>query len=147
MMIHPADIRRNIDTRLYRLGFAAPAVRHLLGTQIVISAAGLVIGLFCIWFSAWPLVFGVGAAVTTYSLWQISRFAQGAILQQFSAALAIRLAMGFMFRLALISIVLFVLVVQLRAPVAPLVLGLTSTVASMSLWGLTRFSRKTVKEA
>lgn len=147
MMMHPADIRRAIDTRLYRLGFAAPAVRRLLGTQIVISVAGIVTGLLCLWFSAWPLTFGIGAAITTYSLWQISRFAQGAILQQFSAALAIRLAMGFMFRLALISIVLFVLVVQLKAPVAPLVLGLTSTVASMSLWGLARFSRKPVKEA
>lgn len=146
-MIHPSDIRRIIDTRLYRLGFAAPAVRHLLGTQIVISAVGLISGILCVWFSTWPLAFGLGAVITTYSFWQISRFAQGAILQQFSAALAVRLVMGFMFRLVLISIVLFVLVVRLKAPVAPLVLGLTSTVASMSLWGLARFSRKTVKEA
>lgn len=147
MMFYPASIRRTIDTRLYRLGFASPAVRHLLGTQIVITVAGLGCGILCAWFSLWPLAFGLGAAIATCSFWQISRFAQGAVLRQFSAALAIRLVMGFMFRLAIISIVLFVLVIRLKAPVAPLVLGLTSTVASICLWGLVRFSRKTVKEA
>ena len=61
--------------------------------------------------------------------------------------MAIRLFLGFTARLVLIGIVLCGLMVWLRAPVAPLLAGLTSTVASIALWGLSRFSRKTVKEA
>lgn len=146
-MISPADLRRNLDRRLYAMGFSAPLVRHLLGTQILLSVAGLALGALVFWLTLWPLLFGVGALVTTYSLWNIARFAQANIQQQFSPALAVRLFLGFTARLALISIVLFVLVVLLRAPVAPLLIGLTSTVASISLWGISRFSRKPVKEA
>lgn len=147
MMIHPADIRQSLDVRLYRLGFVSSAVRHLLTTQIIITAVGLACGMACLWFTLWPLTFAAGAAIATFSLWQISRFAQVAILQQFSASLAIRSGLGFILRLGLIAVVLFVLVIQLKAPVAPLVIGLTSTVAGMFLWGLARLSRKTVKEA
>lgn len=146
-MIHPAEIRRNLDARLYRLGFVSPIVRHLLATQVIITTAGFACGLLCLWFTLWPLMFAVGAAIATFSLWQISRFAQGAILQRFSAALAIQFGLSFTLRLVIVAIVLFVLVIRLSAPVAPLVLGLTSTVVGMSLWGLSRLSRKTVKEA
>lgn len=146
-MIHADDILRNLDKRLYKMGFAVPTVRRFLGTQLLITAAGLLAGVLIFWLTLWPLLFGIGAAITTYSLWHISRFAQVAIQLQFSAALAVRLFLGFTLRLALISIVLFVLVVLLRAPVVPLLLGLTSTVISISLWGISRFSRKTVKEA
>ena len=146
-MMTLADIRQNLDRRLYRQGFASPVVRQFLGIQILITAAGLFPGIILAWFTLWPLVFGAGAAITTYSLWHIARFAQAHIQQEFSRALAIRLFFGFTCRLVLISIVLFVLVVLLRAPVVPLLAGLTSTVASISLWGLSRFSRKPVKEA
>jgi hypothetical protein len=82
----------------------------------------------------------------TFSLWQISRSAQAFVQMQYSALLALRLFFGLNVRLFLIGIVLFVLIVQLKAPLAPLLLGLTSTVASILLWGISRLSRKTVKE-
>lgn len=142
-----AGIRQNLDRRLYRKGFASSEVRQFLGMQILLTATGLLLGIVLAWFTLWPLVFGAGAAITTYSLWHIARFAQAHIQQEFSRALAIRLFFGFICRLVVISIVLFVLVVLLKVPVAPLLAGLTSTVVSISLWGLSRFSRKPVKEA
>lgn len=142
-----SDICRNIDRRLHSLGFTAPLVRHLLRTQILLTCAALLAGAALFWFSLWPLAFGAGAAIATYSLWHIARFAQGCVYQQFSAALGIRLFLGFTARLVLISGVLFGLIVWLRAPIPPLLLGLGSTVAGIALWGFSRSSRKTVKEA
>jgi hypothetical protein len=146
-MITPAEIFRRLERRLHAAGFTAPLVRRLLGTQVLLSAAGLGSGAALAWYSLWPLAFGIGAGIATYSLWQIARFSQGCISRNFSAALGVRLFMGFTFRLVLIGVVLFGLIVLLRAPVVPLLLGLGSTVASIALWGLARFPRKTVKEA
>jgi len=141
-----AHIRHAIERRLYDMGFALPVVRHLLCTQLIISGLALAAGIILLWYSLWPLAFGAGAAITTFSLWQISRSAQAFVQQQFSAALGLRLFMGFSARLLLIGIVLFALIVWLKAPLAPLLLGLTSSVASILLWGVSRVSRKTVKE-
>ena len=141
-----AHIRYAVERRLYGMGFALPFVRYLLSIQIIISGFAIMAGIALLWYSRWPLVFGAGAAVMTFSLWQISRSAQAFVQMQYSALLALRLFFGLNVRLFLISIVLFVLIVQLKAPLAPLLLGLTSTVASILLWGISRLSRKTVKE-
>jgi hypothetical protein len=142
-----AHIRHAIERRLYNMGFALPFARHLLCTQIIISGLALAAGVILLWYSLWPLAFGAGAAITTFSLWQISRSAQAFVHRQFSAALGLRLFIGFSARLFLIGIVLFALIVWLKVPLVPLLLGLTSTVASILLWGISRVSRKTVKEA
>jgi len=142
-----AHIRYAVERRLYGMGFALPFVRYLLSIQIIVSGFALAAGIVLLWYSHWPLAFGAGAAIMTYSLWQISRTAQAFVQLQYSAALALRLFFGFSLRLLLIGIVFFVLIVQLKAPLAPLLLGLTSTVASILLWGISRLSRKTVKEA
>lgn len=141
------QLRLNIERRLYKLGFGSQLVRHFLCTQILIAGAGLVLGLLLAWITLWPLLFGLGAVIATYSLWHISRFAQTHVQQQFSLSLGLRLFFGFTARLILIALVLFALIVWLRAPVVPLLLGLTSTVASIAVWGISRLSRKTVKEA
>lgn len=140
-------LRQSLERRLYGLGFTLPATRQLICTQLVVTFAGLAAGVLFFWVSAWPLAFGAGAAIATYSLWHVTRVAQGYVSQKFSPALAIRFFLGFSVRLLLIGILLFALIVWLGAPVAPLLAGLTSTVISIVLWGLTRISRKTVKEA
>jgi hypothetical protein len=142
-----ADLLLRLERRLYARGFAAPLVRRILATQIMLTGAALVIGLLTVWLNLWALAFAAGAAVATYSLWHIARFVQGCIYRNFSAALGISLFLGFSLRLVVVAIVLFGLIVWLKAPVAPLVVGLGSTVLNITLWGLTRSFRKTVKEA
>ena len=141
-----AHIRHAVERRLYSIGFALPVVRYLLGIQIIVSGFTLAAGIALFWYSRWPLAFGAGAAIMTFSLWQISRSAQALVQAQFSALLGLRLFFGFSARLLLISIVLFVLIAWLEVPVVPLLLGLTSTVVGILLWGISRLSRNTVKE-
>jgi hypothetical protein len=141
-----AHIRHAIERRLYTMGFALPVARHLLCTQIIISGLALTAGIILLWYSLWPLAFGAGATITTFSLWQISRSAQALVQQQYSTTLGLRQFIGFSARLLFIGIVFFALIVWLKVPLAPLLLGLTSTVASILLWGVSRISRKTVKE-
>jgi len=142
-----AGIRQAVEHRLYGYGFTLAFARHLLCTQLFITGTALLAGVAVAWFSLWPLAFGAGAALTTFSLWQICRSAQAFVHLQFSASLGIRLFAGFTARLLLIGIVLFALLIWLKVPVVPLLFGLTSTVASILLWGISRLSRKTVKEA
>ena len=147
-MTFPASARHFVESQLYRFGFVSEAVRHLLCIQILLSAATFVIGVAAFFFTRWPLFFAAGTILSSFSLWQISRFALSCQHQQFSAALGVRLFLGFTGRLLLIGIVLFVLLVWCKAPVIPLVAGLTSTVAVIVLWGASRHFRKTtVKEA
>jgi len=142
-----AHIRHAVERRLYGMGFVLPFVRYLLSIQIIISGCALAVGIALFWYTRWPLAFGAGATIMTFSLWHISRSAQAFIQLQFSASLRLQLFLGFSVRLFLIGIMLFVLIAWLKVPLVPLLLGLTSTVASILLWGISRFSRKTVKEA
>ncbi len=142
-----ASIRQKIESRLYRLGFSAPIVRHLLCTQIMICAAALIAGVAFFMLTLWPLAFAAGAVLATFSLWNIARFAQAHVHQQFSAQLGLLLFFSFTGRFLLIGVALFALIVLLRLPIIPLVLGLTSTIAGIAVWGISRYSRKTAKEA
>ena len=142
-----ASIRQKIETRLYHLGFSSDVVRHLLCTQLLICGAGIGVGLALFWLTLWPLSFAAGAAIATFSLWHISRFAQTNIHYQYSPALGLKLFFGFTWRFLLIGVVLSLLIVWLRAPIIPLLIGLTSTVAGIAAWGISRYSRKTAKEA
>ena len=136
-----------IETRLYRRGFSSAVVRRLLATQILISVCGLLLGAALCWLTLWPLLFGIGASLACFSLWHLARFAQANIGIAYSPAMAIRLFLGLNARLVLIAIVLFALIVWMRAPVTPLLIGLSSTVAGIVVWGISRLSRKTIKEA
>lgn len=147
LMAFLASTRQKIESRLYHLGFSSAIVRHLLCTQMLICGVAFFIGLCLFWLTLWPLIFAAGAAIATYSLWHIARFAQANIHYQFSPKLGLKLFFGFSGRFLLIGIVLSLLIVWLKVAVVPLLIGLTSTVAGIAAWGLSRYSRKTAKEA
>ena len=142
-----ASTRQKIESRLYRLGFSAPNVRHLLCTHIMMCAAALTAGVAFFELTLWPLAFAAGAILAAFSLWHIARFAQANIHHQYSAQLGLKLFFSFTARFLLIGAALFALIVLLRLPIIPLVLGLTSTIAGIAAWGISRYSRKTAKEA
>ena len=141
-----AFLRRDVERRLYKRGFVQPVARQLLCMQVLVTGAALLAGLLLFPFTLLPLAFGLGALIATYSLWQIVRFAQIALPQQFSVAMGFRLGLSFTTRLLLIGTALFALIVPLRTPVAPL-LGLGSAVAGIVLWGMAKAFRKPLKEA
>lgn len=140
-------IRQKIESRLYHFGFSSAVVRHLLCTQIMISGAALIAGLVFLPLTAWPLSFASGACIAAYSLWGVARFAQANVNQRFSALMGLKLFFSFTGRFLLIGAMLFALIVLLKTPIIPLVIGLTSMVAGIAAWGIFRFFRKTAKEA
>ena len=142
-----ASIREKIESRLYHLGFSSATVRHILCTQGMLCGAALIAGLLLFPLTAWPLSFAAGALIAAYSLWGIARFAQANVRQQYSTILVLKLLFSFTGRFLIIGIALFVLIVQIKAPIIPLVIGLTSTVAGIVAWGISRYFRKTAKEA
>lgn len=141
------SLLRRSEQWLFARGFTAPLVRHLLRTQVFLAGGSLTAGLLLAPLTLWPLMFGCGAAIALYNFWYIARFAQANIRQRFSSLMAMRLVGGFSFRLLATGCVLFTLIVWLRAPVVPLLAGLTSLVAGIALWGFSRLPRKPVKEA
>lgn len=141
------SFRHKLEQLLYRSGFASAVVRRFLCTQLIICGLGLIIGAAAYPFTLWPLTFAAGVAIATFSFWHIARFVQGSIFHQFSAMLAVKLFLGFTGRFIVISAALFALIVWLRAPIIPLLIGLTSTIAGIAAWGISRYSRKTAKEA
>lgn len=137
---------RGIESRLFARGFTAPLIRRLLAAQILCTGALLAAGLALAPVNMWPLGLAVGSGLATCSLWQIARFVQGGMYQEFSAALGIRLFLGFTARLVLSGCIVAILIVRFGVPVAPLLLGLGSTVFGITLWALSRSFRKPVKE-
>ena len=122
-------------------------MRHLLCTQALICFAALIAGALLFPLTAWPLSFGAGAILAAYSLWGIARFSQASTQRHYSAMLGFKAVCSFTGRFLVIGAVLFVLIVLLGTPVIPLVIGLSSSVAGITAWGISRYFGKTATEA
>ena len=142
-----SSIRRALDKRLYARGFVSPVVRGMLIFQIGASVAGLALGPAFAWFTVWPLLFGVGAVLATCNFWHMASFAQAHVAREFTPAMGAMLFFSTMARLCLTGIILFLLIVRLEQPVIPLLAGLSSPVVGIILWGCSRLSSKSAKEA
>ena len=142
-----ADLLRNTERRLYGLGFTAPLPRRFLALQLLLGGAGLLPGLPLARYSLWPLAFGLGALIMAGCLWQTIRFVQSVQYQKYSPRIVVRFFLRFLARFFCIALVLYLGLVQLRAPLVPLLLGLTSASAAIALWGFALVFRKTAKEA
>ncbi|MDR2161995.1 MAG: hypothetical protein LBO77_07670 [Desulfovibrio sp.] len=141
-----ADFRPKLERRLYAWGFTAPLPRFFLGLQLSLGAGGLLLGLPLAWYSLGPLAFGLGAAVMAACLWQTTRFVQSVLYLRYTPRLGIRFFLMFLARFCCIGLVLYCCLVTLKAPLAPLLLGLASPTAAAILWGIARALRKTPKE-
>jgi hypothetical protein len=142
-----ADLCRRLEGRLYALGFSAPLPRRLLALQLLLGGGGLLLGLPLARYSLWPLAFGLGALIMACCLWQTIRFVLFVQGRRYSPRLGLRFFAHFLARFLGIALVLYTSLVLLKAPLAPLLLGLGSTSAAIALWGIARTVRKPVKEA
>ncbi|MDR1360472.1 MAG: hypothetical protein LBJ82_05755, partial [Deltaproteobacteria bacterium] len=142
-----ADFCRRLERWLYGLGFTAALPRRLLAFQLLLGGAGLLFGLPLAGYSLWPLAFGLGALIMAGCLWQTIRFAHLAQQQSYSTRMGARFFARFLVRFFCIGLILYPCIVILRAPLAPLLLGLASTSAAIALWGIARLVFKTAKEA
>ncbi len=128
--------RTRIERRLYQRGFNSPEVRKLLVDQILLTGCSVGVGLVLCWYSVWPLLFGIGAGLACCNLWGMAGFVQRHLRRDFTPAVALK-QFGFFFaRLAGTAAVLALLVIVLRAPVAPVLVGLSSVVAGITIRGI-----------
>ena len=123
-MIRPT--RHGIEKYLRSRGFTSPESRRIIADQVVLAIASLFLGLVLLWYSTWPLAFGLGAAIAAMNLWLVGRSAHWSIVQNFSAKLAWRYFGVFMLRFAGTGAFILVLLLWMKLPWAPLLAGLFS---------------------
>ncbi len=131
-----------METALHKRGFVSAEIRRLLGVQILIAGAGLAVGLIAWPLTLWPLYFGIGATLSVGNFWHLARFGQAHIRREFSAALGIKLYIGFLAKLLITGLTLFVLIGLLDAPVVPPLVGLLTSVLVVLIWSVARIFRK-----
>ena len=140
------NARENLERRLFHRGFASADIRHIVSSQILLTDVALAVGLVCLWFSVWPFFFGVGAALATHNLWWLARSVERSFGQSYTRGLAVSSFLAFLGRFGGMGVALVICIAWLNAPIIPLVAGLTTAVAGMTVWGFSRLLRQHSKE-
>lgn len=130
---------RNLEARLYREGFHTPESRYWIARIILLMDFSWALALPLAFFDLHPLWFAVGLTLAAHNFKSMAAFAHSAVRQRFSGNLALRQFLFFNLRLFVTTLVLFGCIVLLEAPVWPLLLGLSSVVALLAFWGLSRY--------
>ena len=141
----PRKLLQKTETALHRRGFVSADIRRLLALQILIAGTGLIFGLAALPFTSWVFSFAVGAVLSVGNFWHLARFGQAHIRREFSAAMGIKLYIGFLFRLLITGLTLFILLGPLGAPPAPPLAGLATSIVVTIVWGVARTFRKPVE--
>ncbi|THB71999.1 MAG: ATP synthase subunit I [Desulfovibrio sp.] len=137
----------NLDKVLYNDGFTQPQLRVLLRAQVVTMIGAGVLALALCWLSTWPLIFAVGAAMAVLNFYWMAKYAKQVAGLTFHKGLIVSLVFRFYARLAFTGILLFLFIFWLKVPVAPLVLGLSTVMATIVLWGAAQVIEHKAKEA
>lgn len=135
--------RHAVEKYLRNKGFTSPESRRIIVDQITLAVAALALGILCLWFSVWPLAFGLGACMAAMNLWLVGRSAHWSVMQNFSAKLAWRYFGVFLLRFAGTGALLLVLLMWVKLPWAPLLAGLFSGIVMLMLKGVSRFAGNT----
>ncbi len=133
------NMLRSLEGRLYRAGFHTPESRYLIARIILLMDFSLALALPLAFFDLHLLWFAIGLTLAAHNFKSIAAFAHSAVGQQFSGNLVFRQFLLFNLRLFVTAVVLFVCIVLLDAPLWPLLLGLSSVVAVLAFWGLSRY--------
>ena len=136
-----------IDKTLYKDGFTKPELRILLRVQLLLVLAASLVSLAVCWFTPWPLIFTAGAAIVTLNFYWMAKFVRQVTGFTYERMLLAGLLVRFYGRLALTGILLFVLILWLRVPVIPLLMGLSTVVATIVIWGAAQMVEQKAKEA
>ena len=134
-------LTKRVERALYHRGYHVPEVRTLALYQILIllgTAPAILLGgfgqdLFC------------GVFLGTLNFLCLARLAQELVFQQ-RGAVVVQL-FSFYGRLALTAAAFYLLIVFKEARVEWLLIGVSTVLMNILLWGMTKFLGKTSKEA
>lgn len=139
-------ILRKIESLLYAKAFRSSSTRRILAVQITTAAAASAAGVILLPFSLSPAAFAVGAVLITCNLWWLARGIEWSLRHGFSSGLALAGSFFFLIRLAIMALALYAALVPLALPVVPLLLGLSTVVASLAVRGMMRLPHDAAKE-
>lgn len=134
-------MRRKIERRLYDWGFHVPEVRGLALRQIYMLMATVP----CALMGKTGLDIAVGVLLGTMNFLALGKIVQELIFMQKGAVL-IQL-FSFYGRLVLTALAFYLLIAFTGASAIMLLLGMSTVVLNILLWGMAQFLGKTSKEA
>ncbi len=135
------NMRRKIERRLYDWGFHVPEVRGLALRQIYMLMATVP----CALMGKTGLDIAVGVLLGTMNFLALGKIVQELIFMQKGAVL-IQL-FSFYGRLVLTALAFYLLIAFTGASAIMLLLGMSTVVLNILLWGMAQFLGKTSKEA
>lgn len=135
------NMRRKIERRLYDWGFHVPEVRGLALRQIYMLMATVP----CALMGKTGLDIAVGVLLGAMNFLALGKIVQELIFMQKGAVL-IQL-FSFYGRLVLTALAFYLLIAFTGASAIMLLLGMSTVVLNILLWGMAQFLGKTSKEA
>lgn len=135
-----------VEGWLYRHGLFNPAVRLLIAMQIVTTAVIILFGGALFWHTQWVLWIGLGASLAVSNLYFLAKKLQVFFPSEVSLNKIIGVLLNFYFRLFVTAIILFVFIAWFKAPIPALLIGLTLSVGTAIVFGLTRLHLLKSKE-
>ncbi|MBG0778254.1 MAG: ATP synthase subunit I [Desulfovibrionaceae bacterium] len=139
------ELNHRLEKGLYKRGFTSSEVRRLVMAQLYVCAVSVLFALGAGWAFAWPWHFAAGALLSTFNFYHLARFVQRIVyVTDRPVAKGLVRYYG---RLAVTGAVLYFLIAWAHVSVAALVAGLSTVVAILLVWGLTRIKGQKVKEA
>lgn len=133
-------IRLVVEKPLRNRGFTSPESRRIIANQILLTGASLLAGAAFFPLTAWPLAFGLGAAIAAVNLALLARSVHWSLARSFSPGLAMLCFGSFLVRFAGTGLAVYLLAVCAQMPLAPLIAGLSSVVVCLSIMGFSRIA-------
>lgn len=132
-----------IEGFLYRRGLTHEDTRHLVRNQIVLCAAVVALALAGGWQARWLYDVAAGALLMTLNFYLLAGFLQRVLLKQDGAVA--RQLLRFYGRLILTAAILVALVLWAGSSILALLLGLSTVVVTILIWGMSWMTGKPSK--
>lgn len=134
-------LHARIERQLYQRGFHVPDVRKLASQQVMI----FFLSALALFFGRPGMDYFAGVVLATLNFLALARVIQELVYLR-KGAITVQL-FSFYGRLILTAVVLFALIVYARSSVPALVVGLSTVLINILLWGISQFMGKKSKEA
>ncbi|CAM2056805.1 membrane hypothetical protein [Desulfovibrionales bacterium] len=135
-----------IEYHLYRHGFTVAEARILMRNQLILAGVVCLIGLTLCWASKWAWSLAVGTILATINFYSLATFVQQVTFLPYEKKIVFKLLLRFYGRLFATGIVLYLLIILAKASVPALVVGLSTVVATIVVWGSTHsFEQRSIR--
>lgn len=141
----PMEILHRIESELYHRGFTHEGTRQMVRDQVALTGVAIALAFVLGWVFDGLFSLAAGAALATFNFWFLAKFVQRVILKKHGSVAG--LLAQFYGRLFLTGLVLYGLLVPAEASAIGILVGLSTVVVTIFIWGVSRMMGKTAKEA